>query len=246
LSLLLLLLGAPGHLAGQDPCNPRFPPATDGNPPYERRGDRCEGFYRAPTGSSLELVSLTRGPITYNLTPGNHIVVTTPADVPPISPTARIAASALPLRTYYRMDGVIGLPDTWSWPVDDVLRPRTLRAEMLGVLVWVGQAGDQLYLPVSVRDRGTPSATPSDPTMLVLRSPIDIEALAWRWYAVDDPSSGSPQWRIAVDSLTPTGTPITVTVPTGPPRELQIDFEAKVVNRDRPSRLNLRMWRGRG
>jgi hypothetical protein len=171
-------------------------------------------------------------------------VVTPPPDALAVSPTARIVASALPLRTYYRMDGVIGLPGTWSWPVDDVLRPERLHADMLGILVWIGQAGQQLYLPVSVRDAGTPFPTPQDPIVVILRSPVDIETLAWRWYAVDDPSIGSPQWRLAVDSLTATGTPITVTIPTGRQREVQIDFEAKVVNRDKPSRLNLRMWRG--
>jgi len=77
---------------------------------------RCEGFYHSLVAAEdLELVSLTKGPITYKLDVDDSLTLAAP-DINALKATRlQVQAKAIPTGTYYRMDTAINSTQSMSW-----------------------------------------------------------------------------------------------------------------------------------
>jgi len=141
----LLTLASAAH--GQTMhCDP-LPSPGSGQPAYQARGNRCEGFYLAGyAAQSIELVSLTLGPIAYTLRAGVTLRVSTPSN----SGTVHVRAVPKPPRMSYRMDANLDPGSVLTWPVDDVLLPENISASRIGVFGWKADQKDRIYVPVQV------------------------------------------------------------------------------------------------
>src|ERR1044071_2664057 len=85
---------------------------------YQKRANRCEGIYVSNVGSrSLAAMSFTLGAIHFDLKSAAPLEVTAPGQAEPVN----VRATAIPLKTYYRMDSVLPAHSVFSWPVTDVL-----------------------------------------------------------------------------------------------------------------------------
>lgn len=161
-------------------CQPLTPlPGSDG---YQERGDgpRCEGMYSANVaGPPIELVSLTQGPVTYDLS--RPVTLQVRPVTPASSPTTVQAVGIMP-GLYYRMDAEIETGKTLDWPVADVLAKRGIAAEVIGVLGMRYAPGrPPVFVPLQVaaRDHQIDSRVP---LIAVLKPPIDApQEIRWRF-----------------------------------------------------------------
>ena len=179
---------------------------------YKERGNRCEGLYVANVGAkSLELVSLTQGPLAYELKPGVVLRVSVPFA------TGRVhvrAVSKIP-RTYYQMDALLQEGFSLDWPVNDVLLPEKLDSDRIGVFAWVGEDDNKTILPVHVTVVGAQPFKPKK-TYLSVRPTFDVEKIEWRFapmnaghclvfgswkHALRDQALGGQPVDIALDGL---------------------------------------------
>jgi hypothetical protein len=177
--LHITFLSSANLIAQQLPCtsvNPDVGPLG-----YKARiGDtRCEGMYRSPVaGLPLELLSLTLGPIDFQLRPDATLYVAAP-DIGPLKvDKLRLQARALRLSTYYRMDALIQSGATFRWPMS-LLHPAKLTRELIGVVGWVDQNATKLYVPISVSESTSRSVNGTN-LVAILRSSVDLEKLFWR------------------------------------------------------------------
>ncbi len=180
--LILVGMAWPLHLTGQSsPCDqvqPLIQPLPGSTIQYKDRGNRCEGFYSADVGAmSIQLVSLTEGIISYELTNGVRLQLSAPGQVGSV----HVRALAKPLRTYYRMDATLQGGTVLNWPVNDVLLPGGLSADRIGVQAWKTDGGDTIYVPVRVTVASSAGA-PIGPatTYLSVRPSFDVETIKWR------------------------------------------------------------------
>jgi hypothetical protein len=146
----------------------------------ERSGDvRCEGLYRSPVaGAALELLSLTAGPIDFVLRPDAILYVASPDLSALKAAKLTLQARALPLGTYYRMDATIDSRATFKWPAS-ALDQAKLTHDLIGVVGWVEQNSNRIYLPISVSD-GNPKTAGNASLFAIIRASADVEQLSWR------------------------------------------------------------------
>ena len=238
---LCLLLGCLslvyGPLLYAAPCDQNLTPIV-GHVGYAARDNRCEGFYVAPVSApSLELISLVRGKVQYDLTQQERLVILTPGLGQMTQGPVYIRAVARPLRTYYRMDTVLPANGRFLWPVQDVLLPARLHAERLGVYGWVGTEADKIFVPLRVVPQGRQA--PKAPIEVMVRSAVDLEGLVWRLAAQGAPASGWQQGGANIAA----GQPVTIALPEGPRAQLRLDIAAKADNRDDWTKLTLQLIR---
>jgi hypothetical protein len=208
---------------------------------YTARGNRCEGLYESPVSSTgLELVSLTRGKLRFELDPALQLTVSAPDPGDAAPGPVRVRAVAKRLRTYYRMDAELPPSRQLSWPVRDVLWPEGLGAERIGLFGWVERDGERIFVPLRLAPQGQPIVPGT--VELVVRSTADVERVVWRWMAEGGPSPGPGGWRNLAGS-TPAGQPITIVVPEGPRAILRVEVTAKLPGSDEWPRLSLRLLR---
>jgi hypothetical protein len=153
-----------------------------------------------------------------------------------------VRARALPLGTYYRMDTTVATAKTIEWPLNAVIVPAELHADSLGVIGWIEKGGTKIYVPVSVLPKGQSPAPPLAVTVL-LRSPIDIEKVQWRLWAMGT-TEPSPPWQgLAGNALN--------TIRAGEPIKLQLavssqllnlEIAAKIANADEWLKTQLRVF----
>jgi hypothetical protein len=218
-------------------CDQNLRPVA-GQAGYTARGSRCEGLYVSDVSAqSLELISLLRGKLHYDLQPDVQLTIVGPD----ISGIARgpiqVRAVAQPLRTYYRMDTVLPTNRRMVWPVKDVLFPLRLHADRVGVYGWIEAQPEKLFIPLRVISQG--GSLPQVPIEVVVRSSLDVEGLVWRM-AVDN--TNPPPWQTGGANI-PAGHPVTITLPEGPRTILRVEVAAKIENRAQWSKLNLRILR---
>jgi hypothetical protein len=160
----------------------------------ERGGDpRCEGLYRSPVaGAALELLSLTSGPIDFSLRPDTVLYVASPDLSALKAAKLTLQARALPLGTYYRMDATIDSGVTFKWPAS-ALDQAKLTHDLIGVVGWVEQNSNRVYLPVSVSD-GSRKTMGTVSLIAILRASADIEQLSWRTWP-DAKSATRTSWE---------------------------------------------------
>ena len=183
-----------------------LPPLTGSPTGYRLRGDRCEGVYVSLVGSrSLSAMSFTLGPIRYDLKSAAPLEVSAPGQ----SEAINVRATAIPLKTYYRMNAVLPPHAVLSWPVTDVLAPEGLSDSRVGVMGWKGTPRDQVLVPVRVAAKGA-SASPPKP-LLIIQASFDAQLVKWRWGAVhDNRCSALGAWQDAIAHPVTAGWPIAI------------------------------------
>jgi hypothetical protein len=210
---------------------------------YRGRDGRCEGYYQAPVSSKLELVSLTVGRIRYKLEKGIRIEVRAPFMKSDTSGILHVRATALPLREYYRMDGTMRPTGVFGWPVEEVLVPKGVGENRLGVLAWILEGDDKRFVPVEVLSRDMPPPEKTQPAIhLMVRSPLQIEGLVWRSYP--EGGGGQPnllKWHKIVTTPQRAGEVFTILLPRVSAGVVNVDIQAKAVNRDQWEELPIRV-----
>jgi hypothetical protein len=190
-------------------------------------------------GAALELLSLTSGPIKFNLLPNAIIFLQTPAvsldrlkykDI-------RIEARALPMNTFYRMDAVTRSATSFKWPMS-LLHPTGLTQDLIGVVAWINQSSPKLHVPLSVTD--SLSSDPRNSLRAILRSTVDVERLFWRTWPEDKTTEATP-WKSA-GSAYRAGQPIRIELPVGQ-GVTTIALSAKTAGSDDWVNLNTTVYR---
>jgi hypothetical protein len=218
-------------------CDQSLRPIS-GQAGYTPRGDRCEGLYVSDVSAqSLELISLLRGKLHYDLQPHVQLTIVGPDISSLAQGRIQVRAVAQPLNTYYRMDTVLPTNLRMMWPVKDVLLPLHLHADRVGVYGWIETQPEKLFVPLRVIPQG--ASLPRVPIEVIVRSSLDVEGLVWRM-AVDN--TNPPPWQTAGANI-PAGHPVTITLPEGPRTILRVEVAAKIENRAQWSKLNLRILR---
>jgi hypothetical protein len=207
-----------------------------------RSGDaRCEGFYQSPVaGASLELLSLTAGPVDYRLDQQSTLRIVVPDVARWSSAPVQVQARAVPLGTYYRMDATIPSAGSMNWPKDAVLIPAQLAPDMIGVVGWIEQDAGRIYVPVSVSEG--PGPAPSGTLIVaILRAAVDLDDLRWRSLVGGDPAR-PPEWKRAQRSgrVLRAGQPIYLEFESGSERIVEVN--AKAINSDTWFPFRLRMY----
>lgn len=218
---------------------------------YGARGARCEGLYESPVSAvNLELVSLLRGKLRFDPRRHKSLKVISPDDAGAAQPI-RVRAVALPIKTYYRMDGVLAADRTMVWPLHEVLARTGLTAAQLGVFAWVGAAADKLFIPLAVVP-GEAAETPPGPAPpgpappgpasveLTVRTPVDIERMVWRARPDGTPV---PAWQNVTAMPLVAGRSITLVLPNGAAAVMHAEVQAKRRNSDQWIRLRFRYLR---
>jgi len=234
-SVLMGLLGV--SLVHAGPCDQHLKPIPD-RTGYMQRSGRCEGLYVSPVSApTLELISLLRGKLEYDLDTDKQLEVT-PPKVPPTAPgPLYIRAVARPLKTYYRMDATIALGDRLIWPLLDVLEPLRLDASRIGLYAWLQTDTGKLFVPLRVAlQRAAPSVGPIE---TVIRSTVDVEALLWRVAGNQETVSAWQQAGVNIAA----GQPVSLDVPEGPQAILHLEVAAKALHQDIWAKLFLDVWR---
>lgn len=209
---------------------------------YGLRNGICEGLYESPTSALLDIVSLTAGPISYQLHKDVVLEIPYPVNDVVQGDPVHVRAMALPIRTYYQMDALLRRGTSVKWPVADVLLLIHLDSAKLGVLGWIDTEAGNLYVPLMVRTTGVQASTDTDKRpRLTIRSPLPLEAVVWRWYADNLNESSSLKWIKAIDKEQRPGAPITMVLPANAPRVVRIDVHAVALNRDKPLTLSVRV-----
>ena len=231
LAVLVLLL-ASSHVSAQErPC-PKVQ-AVMGTAGYQpRAGDpRCEGFYQSPVaGASLELLSLTAGPVDYHLHEGGVLHITAPDISRLKSQQVQVQARALPLGTYYRMDATIPpSAQAMSWPMAAVLAPAQLAPDAIGVVAWIEQDARRIYVPVRVADSSGP-APQGTRIIAIMRATVDLDDFRWRSLQDGDPGH-PPDWKKPQRSgqVLRAGQPIRLELDG---RDRNVEIKAKAINSD--------------
>jgi hypothetical protein len=241
LPLVAVLLACSLGSAQERPC-PKVQ-AVGGTAGYQpRSGDpRCEGFYQSPVaGASLELLSLTAGPVDYRLHERGVLLIAAP-DVSRLkTDRIQVQARALPLGTYYRMDATVRSAQSLNWPMAAVLAPHQLAPDMIGVVAWIEQNAGRIYVPVRVSD-SSGSAPQGMRIIAIMRATVDLDDFRWR--SLQDGDSGRPpEWKKTQRSgqVLRAGQPIQLEVDAG--RDRTIEVQAKAINSDRWFPLRLRVF----
>jgi hypothetical protein len=233
-----LALAALSAFAQTQHCDP-LPPPESGQPIYKARGNRCEGFYLASYGAqSIELVSLTLGPITFPLQAGVSLGVSTPGS----SAMVHVRAVPKPPRMSYRMDATLEPGAVLDWPVNDVLLPENISAGRIGVFGWKDNENGRIYLPVRVVRKGAGGAA-GGPIVLTIRLSFDAELVKWRSTALVRDSCGVfSEWKNATNRGSDAGQPVEIELTRmGGANCIEIAAKSETENRwmTEPMRLEL-------
>ena len=105
------------------------------------------------SAQSLELISLLRGKLHYDLQPNVQLTIVGPDISGMAQGRIQVRAVAQPLRTYYRMDTILPTNRRMLWPIKDVLLPLRLHADRVGVYGWIETQPEKLFVPSALSPR---------------------------------------------------------------------------------------------
>jgi hypothetical protein len=239
LAVLVVLLASSQVSAQEGRC--ATVQAVLGTAGYQpRSGDaRCEGFYQSPvSGASLELLSLTAGPVDYRLHERGVLLIAAP-DVSRLkSQHVQVLARALPLGIYYRMDATIPSAQSMTWPMAAVLAPAQLTPDTIGVVAWIEQDAGRIYVPVRVSDSSGP-APPGTRIIAIMRATVDLDDFRWRSRQDGNPGH-PPEWKKLPRSgqVLRAGQPIRLELDAG----RIVEINAKAINSDAWFPFRLRIY----
>ena len=237
-----LLVGAvalPPPLLAAPACDAKLRPLKGSAHDYRQRSTRCEGMYDSlVSGLSLDVVSFTRGPLQFSLTPQTVLSVDGSTQQPPLN----VRAVAIPIKTYYRMDATLSPGSPFEWPARDVLAPQDLTADRIGVYGWTAGAGGKTYVPVRVTAAGSPAAGSSTP-QLVVRPSFHAAKVKWRSAAAGTEPCGVVvgTWRDAISAPVPAGWPVKIALAEVPPGFSCLEVAAKPRDSEEWTRLTVRI-----
>lgn len=185
-------------------CDNTLHPSDNAQVAYKSRGDRCEGEYSARVGApSLEIVSLTIGTFAYKLEQTESIQIKNPTGT-----DINIRSSAIPIRTYYRMDAFLANGQTLKWDIKDVIYNLKIPSNSLGVYGWAGPDNDKTYVPVkpisSIYDKTNTNI------FLIVRPSAKVLSAKYRYATV---AQNLHQYK-DVNRSFETGQPIVITLPS--------------------------------
>jgi hypothetical protein len=172
-----------------DPDLQRIPTPTG----YVQRAfdDRCEGLFQSPASAQLDLVSLTFGPINYDLSQPQILVVSVPTRPASVTSPLHIRSVGIPLGLYYRMDADANPAQPLRWPTKDVLIPAHLVSDRIGIFAFGrGQSGEIIYAPVLLALEGASSAADQTRANVILRPSAPLSSVEWQFVPLDGPASG--------------------------------------------------------
>jgi hypothetical protein len=190
---------------------------------------RCEGLYESAVRAvGLEVVGLMKGEIVPDLAEHAEVEIVgpDPSDLPAGAGPVRVRAVALPLKAYYRMDGVLDARSSLAWPIAEVVRPAGLEPKQIGLFGWIGDETAKIFVPVGVRAAGEGDA--GEDLRLYIRVTSDAETLYWR---VREGGAES-EWTPAAGGRVRSGQTVMVTLPPGPEAVIGVDVTAKPVDSD--------------
>lgn len=240
--LVLALIISRVQAASCDPVLTPFPGSDLG---YASHGNRCEGFYVANVSSeSLEVVSVLQGILLFDWKPDVVLQVSAPNFT---QGAVNVRAVAIPLKTYYRMDGTVAPLQSLQWPIEDVVFPGRLTAQRLGVYGWVGSKNDKTFVPLRITQKDSSKSIRSqENTYLTLRPSVDVDAVLWRYSTVkNNRCSRFVEWQEHNTAPVHAGWPVTITLPelSGKKGDLCLEIAAKEKNNDEWLKLQIRIWR---
>jgi hypothetical protein len=168
--------------ASADPCNKTLAPSpVAGRDGYSRRaeGERCEGVYISTVSAKpIELVSLTRGRLSYDAIKPTVLLIT--LDAPPPDGVAHVLAVGVPEGLYYQMDADVEGNHAVRWPVNDVLARLKIEPNKVGVLAYrKNPSSETIYLPVDVVP-GDVKPAHGEPIVALVRA-INLTDLRYRF-----------------------------------------------------------------
>lgn len=226
-STLLLLL--PQTLLAQEiSCDSKL--AADSTTlGYKIRGGgaRCEGLYKSPVSSSLEIVGYRQGSSSLR-SQRNIIKVSAPSLKQLAVKALNIRAEAIPLDTYYRMDAVIAESRPLTWPLNEVVIPAGISPDELGVFGWVQQEAGKVLVPVAVHpaDRGGATETDKPSLVVIVRPAVNVEKILWRTF--EENSAKRPEWQEPKRDRSPNGKFVSFVVPSGPSQIIGLELVARI------------------
>jgi hypothetical protein len=240
--LVFVLTMSPVQAASCDPVLTPFPGSDLG---YASHGNRCEGFYVANVSSeSLEVVAVLQGTLRFDWKPDVVLQVSAPNFT---QGTVNVRAVAIPLKTYYRMDGTVSPIKTMQWPIEDVVFPGQLTARRLGVYGWVGSENNKMFVPLRVTQKDSPKSILSqEDTYIIFRSSVDVDTVLWRYSTVQDNQCAKyVEWQQQDAAPVNAGWPVTITLPQLPGKkgDLCLEIAAKEKDNDEWLKLQTRIWR---
>lgn len=202
---------------------------------------RCEGLYESAVRAvGLEVVGYLAGPIAPDLAEHAEVSIVGPdPDALPgtLQGPVRVRAVALPLKAYYRMDGVLDERSILAWPIAEVVRPAGLGPEQIGLFGWVGTETEKTFVPVGVQ--ATEASGPAEPLRLYLRVASDAERIFWRLRE----DGAETEWMPAAGDRVRSGQTVVVTLPPGPTAVIGVDVTAKPMQSDEWSSLRFDVLR---
>jgi hypothetical protein len=157
--LVTLLLLAVTSRSQQSPCDPSLSQLAQGPQGYRLRGNRCEGIYVQPVGSTtLLLASFTGSFADFDPKSADKLSIDWSS---PGGGTIHLRAYGLHEKLYYQMDAAVPSDKApFPWEVD-LLDELHLSKEDIGVVGFidyqVGAENKTLYLPLSIRQKSKPT-----------------------------------------------------------------------------------------
>ena len=188
---------------------------------------RCEGLYRSPVGSSLEIVGFRYG--NSSLSSERSILN---VSAPPLKQLAinvlNIRAEAIPLDTYYRLDAVITEDQPLTWPLNEVVIPAGISPDELGIFGWIQKDTGKVLVPVDVYPAGliSPAKVGKKPLTVIVRPAINVDKILWRTFPEN--SIQRPEWNELERDKYPNGRYLTFVVPDGPTEIIGLELVAKL------------------
>ena len=154
--MLLLLISA--MTFGQGYCDSTLLQSAQGTLGYGPRGDRCEGIYAKPVGSTTLLVASFTS-FFDDFKAGNGQALTISWKKPPTHNKVHIRVQGVKRHLYYRMD-TVHPPDssTYRWP-SNVLASLNVGKKDIGIVgtttLKLGETEKEIYLPVTLNQGKT-------------------------------------------------------------------------------------------
>ncbi len=203
----------------------------------------CEGFFDKPRRTELDLISLTRGKLSFDLAASRDLEIHAPhgglLDGQSIHVRGFGLAPALSVdgRTLaYQMDSVLTAGGHRQWPVARVLGPNALGASQLGLVAWLDGDVGPVYVPVEVRQRSS-AADPEAPVLITIRVPghADWVKACFRPVAKVDLSASQPtvpgcDWRQFGSGIS-AGETVDIPMPEAAQGLVSVTVKAKVGKR---------------
>ena len=166
-------------IAQNQGCSDLTPESSDLG--YKSFENRCEGYYIPKYAGSLQLVSLTNGPIRFSLTDSTMLSISLSKK---IEMPVNIRAVSLPRNVHYRLDASLNNETELKWSKSPYLVDRNLDESKVGVYGWIGSEDDKTFIPVTLKEVGT---TINVDSLIIKFRPIsDLTHFRWRLYDVDD------------------------------------------------------------